>query len=72
MIVDKINIQQQGPATCGAHPNQRVFGLSLPVIVMVLPMRVPFLTVVFVMTAVPIGVANPAPRTAINIVLTVF
>ena len=61
-----------GPVTSGAHRISRVFGLSVPVVVVVLPMRIPFLAGVLVMTAVPIGVANPAPRMAVNTVLTIF
>jgi hypothetical protein len=53
----------------------RYAGLSVAVVgvlVVVVPMRVPFAAGVFIMTPVPIGVAYPAARMAIYCFLAVF
>lgn len=47
-------------------------GLSVAVAVVVLPMRIRFPASVFVMTPVPIGVANPTAWMTINSLLTMF
>jgi hypothetical protein len=46
--------------------------LSVAVVVVVLPVRIPFAAGVLVMTPVPIGVANPTARTVTNSIPTIF